>query len=187
MTLNTTHWYSRKRWCFSIPFAAIAFRTDRPFLLFSAVVSTWFLLVSILSKWTPRYLRWLVRSVRNVTAGMGLPAALLSRVHHFVLLLLFLLLLLLFLHFLVPSFSSLSRFFFFLLLLFYYFIFTVPSIPLFPSSSSSSSSSCHEWDCYIAEFDFIYSKLLYMANCNVFSICYCTVWMDEFLCTFVYY
>ena len=38
--LSTTLWYSRKRRHCSIPFAAIAFRTDRPFLHFHAVVST---------------------------------------------------------------------------------------------------------------------------------------------------
>ena len=37
VTPSTTLWYSRKRWYCSKPFAAIAFRTDRPFLHFSAV------------------------------------------------------------------------------------------------------------------------------------------------------
>ena len=44
-----------RRWRSLIPFAAIVFRTDRPFLRFSAVVSACFLQVSILTKWNPRY------------------------------------------------------------------------------------------------------------------------------------
>ena len=42
MTLSSTHRCSRKRWNSSVPiaYAAIAFRTDKPFLPFSAVVST---------------------------------------------------------------------------------------------------------------------------------------------------
>ena len=40
-----------------IPFAAIDFSIDRLFLLFSVVVSTCCLCVSILSEWVPEYLR----------------------------------------------------------------------------------------------------------------------------------
>ena len=58
-----------KRWSSSILFAAIVFE---PFLPVGAVVSTC-LWVNILSKWTPRYLRWFVRlttAPTNVTDGM---------------------------------------------------------------------------------------------------------------------
>ena len=50
------YYYYFKRWRCSLHFAAIAFRTDRPFLHFSAVVSTCFLQISIPSKWIPGYL-----------------------------------------------------------------------------------------------------------------------------------
>ena len=62
-----------------IPFAAIDFSIDRLFLLFSVVVSTCCLCVSILSEWVPEYLRWFIHltmALSNVTADIALPAAL---------------------------------------------------------------------------------------------------------------
>ena len=84
MTLSITLWYSRNRWR-SMPFEAMAFNTDSPFLHLSFVDSTCVLYVSILSKWIPRYLRQFVRSVASPlkeTAGIACSTALLLRVHH---------------------------------------------------------------------------------------------------------
>ena len=66
-----------------MPFEAMAFNADSPFLHLSFVDST--LYVSILSKWIPRYLRLFVPSMTSPlkeTAGIACPTALLLRVHH---------------------------------------------------------------------------------------------------------
>lgn len=68
-----------------MPFAAMAVRTDRPLLHAGAVVSMSCVQINILSRWIPRYMKRFARSTTvpsNVTAGIALRAALLTRVHH---------------------------------------------------------------------------------------------------------
>ena len=68
-----------------MPFEAMAFNADSPFLHLSFVDSACVLYVSVLSKWIQRYLRLFVRSMTSPlkeTAGIACPTALLLRVHH---------------------------------------------------------------------------------------------------------
>ena len=85
MKLNITLWYSRNRRRCSMPFEAMAFYSNGPFLHLSFVDSTCVFYVSIPSKWIPCCLRLFVRSMTSPlkeTADIACPTALLLRVHH---------------------------------------------------------------------------------------------------------